>query len=167
MRWILLMIMGALLVIATVCFALSGSLNEKAIIERIKPFGSVTVESNGQVKTETPTTTVADIGQNRYEQTCKMCHETGLADAPKLGDKAAWKPRIDQGMETLYKHAIQGLKAMPPKGGCMSCSDEEIHKAVDYMVSRSGVKSCNLTKLCQISRLDTRSLHFPKRQRFF
>lgn len=121
-----------------VCFAtLSGSLSEKDIIERIKPVGVVSVDTSGQPKTETPATTIADVGQNRYEQTCKMCHETGLADAPKLGDKSAWKPRIDQGIETLYKHAIQGLKAMPPKGGCMTCSDEEIHKAVDYMVSKA------------------------------
>lgn len=118
--------------------ALSGSLSETKIIERIKPVGSVNVEqgSSGAVENKV-NTAILDIGQNRYEQTCKMCHETGLADAPKLGDKAAWKPRIDQGMETLMKHALHGIKAMPPKGGCVSCSDEEIQKAVEYMVSKS------------------------------
>lgn len=123
---------------AALCFAaLTGSLSEQEIIKRIKPLGEVTVEGGSAKATPTETQQIADIGHNRYEQTCKMCHDTGLADSPKLGDKAAWKPRIDQGMETLIKHAIHGLKAMPPKGGCTSCSDEEIQKAVEYMVSKS------------------------------
>jgi len=139
-RWILriLSILASFCITALCVATLSGSLNETKIIERIKPIGEVNVEAGGTAQAEKKVNTaVLDIGQNRYEQTCKMCHETGLADAPKLGDKAAWKPRIDQGMETLMKHALQGLKAMPPKGGCISCSDEEIQKAVEYMVSKS------------------------------
>ncbi len=107
-------------------------------MDRIKPIGTVNVEANPTAQAEKKVNTaISDIGQNRYEQTCKMCHETGLADAPKFGNKADWKPRIDQGMETLVKNAIHGFKAMPPKGGCVSCSDEEIQKAVEYMVSKS------------------------------
>jgi cytochrome c5 len=140
LQWIVrILIILASLGITALCFAaLSGSLSETKIIDRIKPIGEVNVEAGGTAQAEkTVNTAILDIGQNRYEQTCKMCHETGLADAPKLGDKAAWKPRIDQGMETLIKHALHGLKAMPPKGGCVSCSDEEIQKAVEYMVSKS------------------------------
>lgn len=114
---------------------LSGSLDERQIIERIKPIGEVSIEGASAAK-ETVTAS-ADIGQSRYEQTCKMCHETGLAGAPKLGDKTAWKKRLDQGMETVINHAIHGLKAMPPKGGCSTCSDEEIKKAIEYMLSHS------------------------------
>lgn len=121
---------------AVICFAaLSGSLDEKKIIERIKPDGQVTIE--GVVAQSPSSTTIVDIGQHRYEQTCGMCHNAGLADAPKLGDRAAWKARIDHGIEILVKNAIQGLKAMPPKGGCMTCTDEEIHKTVEYMVSKA------------------------------
>jgi cytochrome c5 len=125
------------LMVAVIGFAaLSGSLDEKKIIERIKPEGQVTIE--GLVaKPKSDLAVTVDVGQARYEEICGMCHNAGLADAPKLGDRAAWKPRIDQGIETMVKHAIHGLKAMPPRGGCMTCTDEEIHKTVEYMVSKA------------------------------
>lgn len=140
LKWILriLFVLGSFCITALGLATLSGSLSETKIIDRIKPIGTVNVEAGASLPAEkTANTAILDIGHNRYEQTCKMCHETGLADAPKLGDKSSWKPRIDQGMETLVKHAIHGLKAMPPKGGCVNCSDEEIQKAVEYMVSKS------------------------------
>lgn len=135
-----LVIFTALLLAAQLVFAgLSGSLEEQSIIERIKPKASVYIDQAKEMAQ--PESAVAqktqDIGASRYEQTCKMCHETGLADSPKLGDKKAWASRIAQGMDVLFKHAIEGMKAMPPKGGCSSCSDEEIKKAVEYMVSHS------------------------------
>lgn len=126
--------------VTTLCFsAISGSLDEKKIIERIKPIGEVTVEA-GSNATASQTATqpvIADIGQHRYEETCKMCHETGLADAPKFGNKKDWEPRIAQGVDTLVQHALHGYKAMPAKGGCSTCSDDEIKKAVEYMVSKA------------------------------
>jgi len=75
-------------------------------------------------------------GKKVYDTACAACHGTGAAGAPKLGDKAAWAPRIKQGTETLYNSAIKGKNAMPPKGGS-SASDEEIKAAVDYMTSAS------------------------------
>ena len=66
-----------------------------------------------------------------------MCHAAGLAGAPKYADKAAWKPRIAQGLPTLYEHAVKGIRAMPPKGGSASLSDAEVDAAVDYMVNHS------------------------------
>ena len=72
-----------------------------------------------------------------YNTTCMACHATGAAGAPKVGDKAAWAPRIAQGADTLHKHAIGGLNAMPAKGTCASCSDDEIIAVVDFMVSKS------------------------------
>jgi cytochrome c5 len=139
LQWFLriVLILGSFSITALCLATLSGSLNENKIIERLKPVGTVNVEAGSSAAAEKKVNAaILDVGQNRYEQTCKLCHETGLADAPKLGDKAAWKPRIDQGMETLMKHALHGLKAMPPKGGCASCSDEEIQKAVEYMVNK-------------------------------
>lgn len=76
-------------------------------------------------------------GQQIYQSTCQACHATGAAGAPKLGDKEAWAPRISQGMDTLVANALSGKNAMPPKGACGSCSDEDIKSAVQYMVSQS------------------------------
>ncbi|MHB1142623.1 MAG: c-type cytochrome [Sulfuricaulis sp.] len=80
-------------------------------------------------------------GEDIYKQTCFACHAAGVAGAPKLGDKAAWGPRIAQGNDTLYMHSIKGFQGkagmMPPKGGNMSLSDADVKAAVDYMVSQS------------------------------
>lgn len=137
MRWFLFIFTGIVLLIAAhfAYGSLTGSLDEKSIEERLKPDAEVTVIGTPPAAEKAPN--AADIGQQRYEETCKMCHETGLAGAPKFGDKSDWAPRIAQGMDTLVKTAIHGLKAMPPKGGCSSCSDEEIQKAVEYMVNHS------------------------------
>ncbi len=67
---------------------------------------------------------------------CAACHDSGAAGAPMIGDAEAWGPRIDKGVETLYESAINGIGAMPPKGGS-SASDEEIQAIVDYMVSQA------------------------------
>ena len=81
-------------------------------------------------------TAIAD-GAATYKKACVACHATGAANSPKLGDKAAWEPRIAQGNEVLYTSALKGKGAMPPKGGQMSISDDDIKAAVDYMVSQS------------------------------
>jgi cytochrome c5 len=61
----------------------------------------------------------------------------GVAGAPKLGDTAAWAPRLPQGKDTLLQHALQGFKAMPPKGTCADCSEAELRAAVDYLASKA------------------------------
>ena len=76
-------------------------------------------------------------GKATYEQVCQMCHGAGIAGAPKVGDKAAWAPRIKQGDKTLYTHAIGGIRMMPAKGGNPSLSDAQVEAAVNYMVSAS------------------------------
>ena len=65
------------------------------------------------------------------------CHVTGAANAPKLGDKAAWAPRIKTGTEALYASVLKGKGAMPPKGGNAALSDADVKAAVDYMVAGS------------------------------
>jgi len=77
----------------------------------------------------------AGDGKALYETACMACHAAGVANAPKLGDKAAWAPRMKSGMETLYTSVLKGKGAMPPKGTAMSASDAEIKASVDYMVS--------------------------------
>lgn len=76
-------------------------------------------------------------GEEIYNSTCLACHATGAAGAPKLGDAAAWAPRIAQGMDTLLANATNGLNAMPPKGLCMACTSEEIRSTIEYIIDKS------------------------------
>jgi cytochrome c5 len=76
-------------------------------------------------------------GKQVFDSTCMACHATGVAGAPKLGDKAAWAPRLGQGLDTLVQHAIKGKNAMPPKGGNTSLSDAQVRAAVEFMVSQA------------------------------
>jgi len=74
-------------------------------------------------------------GKKVYETVCTVCHGTGVAGAPKFGDKAAWAPRIKSGMDALYHSALKGKAAMPPKGGNAALADADVKAAVDYMVA--------------------------------
>lgn len=76
-------------------------------------------------------------GKQVFDSTCTACHATGVAGAPKLGDQAAWAPRLKQGIETLMQSALKGKNAMPPKGGNASLSDAQVHAAVEYMVNQA------------------------------
>lgn len=76
-------------------------------------------------------------GEQTYQSYCIACHAAGVAGAPKLGDKAAWVSRIAAGEEALTSTVISGKGAMPPKGACATCSDEDIRQAVQYMVEKS------------------------------
>jgi cytochrome c5 len=80
------------------------------------------------------------VGKSAYNKTCALCHAAGVAGAPKPGDKADWGPRIAQGNDTLYKHAIEGYtgaKGLMPARGGSSMSDEDVKAAVDHMVALS------------------------------
>jgi cytochrome c5 len=78
-------------------------------------------------------------GKGVFEVACTACHGTGIAGAPKAGDKAAWGPRVAQGKDTLYKHALEGFTGkagiMPSKGGRTDLPDDLIKQGVDYMTS--------------------------------
>jgi cytochrome c5 len=83
----------------------------------------------------------ARSGKQVYDSACFACHATGAAGAPKFGDKAAWAPRIAQGMDTLITHALNGFQGatgvMPPRGTCAACSDDELKAAITYMVDNA------------------------------
>lgn len=81
-------------------------------------------------------------GKTVYEGLCHSCHTAGIAGAPKLGDKAAWAPRIAEGLDTLVKHAIEGYKGpdgnmMPAKGGMPSLTDEQVKNTVHWIVDQA------------------------------
>ena len=81
------------------------------------------------------------VGKSVYGKTCALCHGAGVAGAPKPGDKADWGPRIAQGKDLLYKHAIEGFTGakgmMPARGGGTSLTDDEVKAAVDFMADQS------------------------------
>lgn len=81
------------------------------------------------------------VGKSIYGKTCALCHAAGVAGAPKPGDKADWAPRIAQGNDMLYKHAIEGFNgakgAMPARGGNPALKDDEVKAVVDFMVAQS------------------------------
>ena len=76
-------------------------------------------------------------GEKIYRSICFSCHDVGIANSPKLGDKAVWAPRIAAGQATMYTHALQGLNAMPAKGGNLALSDDEVKAAVDWMAAQA------------------------------
>ena len=81
-----------------------------------------------------PAAVSANSAEALYKQTCVACHGAGVAGAPKFGDKAAWAPRVAQGLDALVQNAIKGKGAMPPRGGS-SATDAEIRATVQYMVN--------------------------------
>jgi cytochrome c5 len=109
--------------------------DEQHVLERIKPVGTIVLADAGAASGNLS-------GQQVFAQVCKTCHETGLAGAPKAGDKAAWAPRIAEGENTLVQHAIAGYQGktgvMPPKGGNPDLTDDEVHRAVVYLADQAG-----------------------------
>lgn len=119
--------------LAGVAVAVPPGTNDE-IRARLAPFGQVcrAGEDCGQAAAATASGPLT--GEQVYNQFCFACHAAGVAGAPLLGDAAAWAPRIAQGLDVLWEHTLNGINAMPAKGTCMSCSDEELRASMDYMV---------------------------------
>lgn len=108
--------------------------------ERVAPVGKVCMvgeDCAAAVQVASAEGAAPRSGEQVYTSKCATCHATGAAGAPKLGDLAAWSPRIAKGMDTLYTHAIKGFNGMPAKGLCFDCSDDEIKASVDHLVNAS------------------------------
>lgn len=115
--------------------AISADLAQE-MADRLKPVGAICM--SGEDCAAAPVAAAPAeprSGSQVYDAYCHICHATGVSNAPKIGNAGDWAPRLDQGMETLYTHAWNGFNAMPAKGMCMDCSEDEIHQAVDHMVS--------------------------------
>ena len=108
------------------------------IAERLKPVGEVCIQGE-ECAAAGPAAAAAGGGALSGEEVvgkfCNACHGTGLLDAPKVGDTAAWQARADEkaGLDVLLANAITGINAMPPKGTCASCSDDELMAAIKQM----------------------------------
>jgi len=108
---------------------------EPAQPEAAKPETEV-AETAAPVEQPAEVAAEARDGQTIYKTSCFACHDAGVAGAPKLGDAAAWAPRIAKGNDALYSSLQNGLNAMPPKGTCMNCSDDELKAVLDYMIEQ-------------------------------
>ena len=96
-----------------------------------------TTSAGSAAVSTTATNEGARDGGAVYTASCAACHATGAAGAPKLGDSAAWAPRIAQGMDALYNSSLDGKNGMPAKGGNPALPDDEVKAAVDHMVAQS------------------------------
>ena len=155
------LVIGALVVVALLLFVLSAKMADRtqgvytrdtaeyrqAVAERIRPVGDVYLAGEAHdavapVVAAAPEPVAAALsGPQVYNSACLACHSAGVGGAPIVGSAEGWAPRIEQGMETLIKHAIEGYSGsagyMPAKGGRMDLSDEEVAAAVEYMAAES------------------------------
>jgi cytochrome c5 len=111
------------------------SQSAEAIAARVRP-----VADEGFTLKDANAPKVLQSAEAVYTAICSACHTSGAAGAPKLGDAGAWAPRIAQGYDTLLKHAIEGLRAMPAKGGNPDLDNVEVARAMVYMANKAGAK---------------------------
>lgn len=107
-------------------------------------FVLASVMVGGSVSADQPALTLAQVTEGfdparTYAQSCGACHNSGAAGAPRLGNSAEWKERLDEkGFDTLVEHTINGFNSvMPPKGMCFTCSDDDLRAMVQYMLDNS------------------------------
>ncbi|MEM7762607.1 MAG: c-type cytochrome [Pseudomonadota bacterium] len=117
---------------------------QKQIKSRISPVGRVALPGESAIAetVAAPEPVKAELtGAQVYNNACGACHTNGIGGAPRLGDAAAWEPRVAQGLEILREHAINGYQGsagyMPAKGGNLGLSDEEVYRSIDYMIAES------------------------------
>lgn len=150
------------LLVASLAAPMTASADHHTLIDRVKPAGKLVIKEStaapAPAKTEqtTPqaeipgggptsnaapaqpaavTTASANIGKKLFETKCSACHAAGVAGAPKFGNKDDWAPRIAKGIDALMVTVLNGKGAMPPKGTCMECSDDQLKAAAQYMVN--------------------------------
>ena len=149
------LVLGILIFIAILIFAfarwigheqlqeqMAQPLEQSAVQRNIAPLARVAIagkDNSALTVAAAPTSSapaqdVPKTGKEAFDTVCTSCHTLGLNGAPKIGDHAAWGPRIAKGKAVLYQAAIHGLRLMPPRGGT-TWPDATIREAVDYMVS--------------------------------
>lgn len=119
-------------------------MSDEAVAQRIAPVAQLNTGAPIQpaaapAVAEAPAAATADAGAGRsgkdvYGSSCMACHDMGIAGAPKRGDTGAWAPFVEKGLDAMLQNAITGVNAMPPRGTCAACSDEELRAAIEYML---------------------------------
>lgn len=142
---------AATIMTAVAVSAYPGLASTETIEERVAPIGQVCMKGDPCSTPATVTVAAAPAasgaaapaadagksGEEVYNSKCSACHNSGAAGAPKIAVAADWEARLAKGVETLYTNAIQGIGAMPAKGLCFDCSDQDIKNSVDYMLEKS------------------------------
>ena len=138
--WVQLALAALVGVIFLITFFQSGSEHEaldesnvEKTAKNLEPVGTVSTEG-----AQASGTAKARSGEEVYKASCLACHATGVANAPKLDDKTAWKPRVAAGLNALIKTAIEGKGAMPARGGNAAITDQEIKATILYMTGKAG-----------------------------
>jgi len=134
--WGLVIVLGSItfvLAMVSIGRAAKGNqpIDHEAVNSRIAPVSRVELAAPGAAVAGERS------GEQLYKAVCTGCHEAGVANAPKLGDKAAWAPRLALGLDGLLKSAIAGKNAMPPRAGS-DANDTELARAIVYMANKSG-----------------------------
>lgn len=132
LNYIFLTVIG--ICVAGGVMAMSSDMSREAIAERIKPTAKVRLVSALNETTAVAQSTERS-GEQVYNTACAACHTSGILNAPKINDAGDWEVRITQGIDVLLEHSINGFNAMPARGGCAACSDDEILAAIEYMTS--------------------------------
>lgn len=110
---------------------------------RVVVAGTAAAEQEMQQQNTVTTVAAADDaldGEGLYQQVCAACHANGLLNAPKTGDKVAWEPRYQKGMDTLVKHAVNGFNQMPAQGAAPGATEDNIRQAISYMLTESDLQ---------------------------
>ena len=121
----------------TVVFSVNAAMDDDSIRDRLKPVGKVCVEGDDCGSASATAVSGPKDASDIYNSSCVACHGSGVLGAPKLGDAAVWTAKLEKGLDVLTANAISGINAMPPRGTCASCSDEEIKQTIQYMIDNS------------------------------
>ncbi|KEY90745.1 cytochrome c5 [Candidatus Photodesmus katoptron] len=106
----------------------------ESIIDRIKPVGNVYIEVKNKLAEQKEVVSKIRDASSIYNTFCIACHASGVSGAPRFGNVNDWASRIAQGKQIMQDNVIKGLNAMPEKGLCMDCSDDELLQVIEYMI---------------------------------
>lgn len=155
--------MGVVTAVFLSLLSVANSVSAQNVADNIRPVGSVclagqacvgtmasiatlpeiaAVEEGTDIEPASTDTSVVEVASEfdaeaAYQMSCNACHGTGAAGAPMLGDSGAWESRLDKGMESLMSNVVNGVGAMPARGICMTCSDDDLQAIVDYMLAQN------------------------------
>ena len=116
----------------------AGAMNEASVADAAEPAIEAAAEAAADAAPMEVAAAATEFdAAGAYQMSCNACHGTGAAGAPMLGDAAAWEARMEKGMEALMSNVINGVGAMPARGICMTCSDDDLQAIVNYMLAQN------------------------------
>jgi len=129
-----LQFIGLSLLLSLLFSAVQAGSVEEGIVDRIKAVGTVCLAGDACAEASAVAAAGPQSAEDVYNGSCAACHASGAAGAPLFRSAGDWADRLAAGRDVLYANAINGVGAMPAKGLCMNCSDDELIDAVNYMI---------------------------------